>query len=383
MGTDEHQRGEDAAEDVDAHRRAVLCRDDTEVAGAGAIERRHGERAVRAHDPGNARGEQREDEEHRADVAHHSAGSGENDPALGSPDLSAIDGEHRLHRVDEATEVGHLVGRQHQQDAEDRDAVEDHGGHGAAGDRKRDIFLRVGHLIARAAGQLEAHKLEHQHRHEQHDATELRCVVGQPETVDAVLHCVDDDRDREEAQQQEARVGADRGDPLADLERQDGREHADPDEEQGEDVEGDCVELGLIEEERREHRRGAHRESATEPDRVGDPVEEVVDRAGETPEGDAHPDVGATLLREGSAQLGEQECRRDEEDHRHDHHPGERAGPLGGHGADRVDTDKGADQEEQDVEATEVLAQLRLLDELCLSDVVGHDGVFGGHANLR
>ena len=104
-------------------------------------------------------------------------------------------------------------------------------------------------------------------------------------------------------------------------------------------------------------------ERAADPDRVGDPVQEVVHRPGQVAEGQPGPEVRAAFLREGRAELGEQQRLRDEEDHREDHHPGEGLTAALGDGGDRVHADDRADEEEQDVEAAEVALQLLTFDD--------------------
>ena len=80
------------------------------------------------------------------------------------------------------------------------------------------------------------------------------------------------------------------------------------------------------------------------------------------PEGQPGPEVGAAFLREGGAELGEQQRLRDEEDDREDHHPGEGLAAALRDRGDRVHADDGADEEEQDVETAEVTLQLLPLD---------------------
>ncbi len=79
-------------------------------------------------------------------------------------------------------------------------------------------------------------------------------------------------------------------------------------------------------------------------------------------EGESRPKVGAALLGEGGTELSEQECLRYEEHNREYDHPGEGFAAVGSDGGDRIDTDDGADEEEQDVEPAEVPAQFSRLD---------------------
>jgi hypothetical protein len=84
---------------------------------------------------------------------------------------------------------------------------------GRACDRERDVPLRVDHLLAGAAGQLEADEVEQQDTHQQHEAACRRLVPAGSEPVRAVLDRVDDHRDREQPEQEEAGECAGRGQP--------------------------------------------------------------------------------------------------------------------------------------------------------------------------
>ena len=86
-------------------------------------------------------------------------------PSAAVVDVPAVDREDGLHGVEEAAEAGDLRGRQHEQDRQDRHAVEQHGAERRAEDGERHVLLRVLHLVARGVGQLEADVVEEQHRH--------------------------------------------------------------------------------------------------------------------------------------------------------------------------------------------------------------------------
>ncbi len=96
-------------------------------------------------------------------------------------------------------------------------------------------------------------------------------------------------------------------------------------------------------------------ERAADPDRIREPVEDGVDTRDEAPECEPCPDVAAALLGEGGTELGRQEGVGDEEQDGQDEQPGEALGAVRGDLPERVDADDGADQEEVDVEAAEVL----------------------------
>ena len=116
---------------------------------------------------GRAAREQRPDEAGGGEVAEDLAGADERGGhgAVGRRlDAAAVDGEDRLHRVDEAAEARDLVGRQHEQDGEDRRAVEQERPDRGAHHGERHIALGVLHLIAGGVGELEADVVEEQHR---------------------------------------------------------------------------------------------------------------------------------------------------------------------------------------------------------------------------
>ncbi len=201
----------------------------------GAVVARDRLGAVGAHDPGRAARHQHPDEAERGDVAEYVPGAGQRRRAVGG-DRAAVDGEDGLHRVDEAAEVRDLARRQHEQDHQHRDAVEeDRGGRGAQ-DRERHVPLRVDHLLARRVRQLEADEVEEQHRHRGDEDRVGRLERAGAEAVHAVLERVDQDRDREEREQDHPRERADRRDPLADVEREDRAPHREPDEAEQEHV---------------------------------------------------------------------------------------------------------------------------------------------------
>ena len=250
------------------------------------------------------------------------------------------------------------AGRQHDQDADHGQRVEDDAGHGGAGDGERHVALRVGHLLARAVRQLEADEVEQQHADQEHEAAGRRRVARRAQPVGAVLGRVDDDREDEQAEQEEPGEGPGRGHPLAHAERGDRGHDGQPDEGQRDDVEHRGGHGVPVVEEHLDGADAGDGERAADPHRVGDPVQEVVHRPGQVPEGQPGPEVGPAFLREGGAELGEQQGLRDEEDDREDHHPGERLAAALRDRGDGVHADDRADEEEQDVEAAEVLLQL-------------------------
>jgi len=263
--------------------------------------------------------------------------------------------------------------RQHDQDAEHRQRVEDDAADGRPGDAERHVALRVDHLLAGAVGQLEADEVEQQDPGQQHEPARRGLVAAGPEAVHAVLAGVDGHRDGEQAEHQEPGERARRRQPLAVAERRDGRDDRDPDEDQRHHVgHRGGQRVAVVEEDHHPADAGGGQRPA-DPDRVGDPVQEVVHRPRQVPERQPGPQVRPALLRERGAELGEQQRLGHKEDQREDHHPGERLPAPLGDGGDRVHPDDRADQEEQDVEAAEMSLQRRTLRD------GGRGHVDGGH----
>jgi hypothetical protein len=69
-------------------------------------------------------------------------------PSLGRHDVAAVDGEDGLDGVDEAAEARDLSGGQHEQDRQDRRAVQHERPDRRADDRERHVLLRVLHLVS-------------------------------------------------------------------------------------------------------------------------------------------------------------------------------------------------------------------------------------------
>ncbi len=132
-----------------------------------------------------------------------------------------------------------LLRGQHEQDAEDRNDVHQDAGDPAAQHRQRNVLLRVLHLLGRAVLQLETDVVEEEDRHEPEEDRARRAELTRLEARDAVLDAVDDHREREEAEHDEAQDRAEVRDPLAVAQRDDRDADRDPDEDQLEDVVAD------------------------------------------------------------------------------------------------------------------------------------------------
>ncbi len=222
------------------------------------------------------------------------------------------------------------------------------------------VLLGVLHLVAGRARQLEAHVVEEQHGHECDEQRVGRLELPSAREAEAVLERVDDRADHEQAEHEDPGPGSEGRDPLADPEGEDCRVDREPDVREADEVEQPRV-VTDREEELIDGRDRQERERGPDPDRVAEPVEDGVDGRHEPPPRKPRPDVRATLLRERRAELCNGQRIRDEERDREEDEPREALGPLGRDDAERVDADDGADEEEVDVEAREVLLELGLL----------------------
>ncbi len=273
--------------------------------------------------------------------------------------VPAEHGQRLLERVREAGQAGRLVRGQHDQDAEHRDPVEQRGRHHRLDDARRHVPGRVLHLLAGRVGQLEADQAEQDQRHQRDEAAGRRAG-----------RCPR--RGRGSRSRRRRRRPATLNRPssrkraiapivathLPTLNDRIANSTPGPDEDRREDVlERRRVVLAVVEEGDQAAERGADQRPA-HPDRVGHPVEEVVDRAGQVAERHPHPDVRAALAGVGRTQLGEQQRGRHREQQHADQQPGEALAARRGQRAQAVDPDQRAHQEEEDVRAAEVLLQL-------------------------
>ncbi len=288
---------------------------------------------------------------------------------------AAVDvAEHHVGRAHEAVDALDLAGGQDDEDAEDRQRVEDHRGDRAVDDRLRHVLLRIDHLLGRAVRELEAHVVEEQQRHDAQEHQRARGrggagdEVAEAEAVDAVLERVDEHGEREEQEHEGPADGAEVRDPLAPVERRDGDDDADPDEDELEEQVDDRRvteerDLGTAEVDEVLRERAARQEAerASDPERVRDPVEHGAEAGRQAPVAELHPLVRAALLGERRAQLAHDERVGQEEENREDGDPEERLGAERRDLAERVDADHRADREEQHVHAPQALLELALL----------------------
>ena len=256
-----------------------------------------------------------------------------------------------------------LLWREHEQDAEDRDRVEQNAGDGAADDRDRHVPMRIHHLLGRAVLELEADVVEEEVRDEAEEHGRGGRQVAGRDAVCAVLRRIDDRRDREEAEHEYPREAARGRDPFPLLQSRDRDPDREPDEEQLEDIVAHRAEADVGQHARAPGISGDERERAADPERVRHPVEDRGDARVEAAEGHLRPLVGTTLLRERAADLGHHERVGQHEGKRQHDEPGESLSAGAGDQAKRVEPDEGADREEEHVEAPQRLLQLRLLRE--------------------
>ena len=273
---------------------------------------------------------------------------------------AAIDAEGLRDGIDEAADARHGFGRQHEDDAADRDHVEEDAENAAAQHRERHVVLRVLHLLGGAVLQLEADVVEEQHRHETEEHGPRRREVGGAEAGDPVLDAVDDHRDREEAEDEDAHEGADVRDPLALTQRDDRDADRDPDEDELEEVVAERA-VPDVEDVRAPGVGRDEGERAADPERVRDPVEDRRDTPVQSAEGELDPLVRATLHRERAPDLRHHEHVRRHEEQRERHEPEEALGAVRRDRAERVQPDECADREEDHVEPPQRFDELALL----------------------
>lgn len=115
------------------------------------------------------------------------------------------------------------------------------------------------------------------------------------------------------------------------------------------------------------------RQRAADPDGRLDPVGQRDQRAGERAERQPRPHVGATLPGDRGAQLGHDQPGGQEEQHRHDHDPGDRLGPVLRHRPQRVEHHDRGDQQADGVQPAELPPQLGLF-HTCVLGVAEHRG---------
>ena len=101
---------------------------------------------------------------------------------------------------------------------------------------------------------------------------------------------------------------------------------------------------------------GQQRERRSDPDRIGEPIEDRVDARDTTAPGHPGPDIGSTLFGKGRPKLRDQQAVGNEEEDGEEDQPEEALGSFDGNLPERVDANDRADQEEEDVEAAEVTA---------------------------
>jgi hypothetical protein len=116
-----------------------------------------------------------------------------------------------LDGVDEAAQAGDLRRREHEQDREDRCAVERERPDRGAQDGERHVLLRVLHLVAGSVRELEPDVVEEQHRDGRDEDAPRRLELARAHAVDAVLRRVEDHGEGEEAEHADAHPRADRG----------------------------------------------------------------------------------------------------------------------------------------------------------------------------
>ncbi|SKV48144.1 Uncharacterised protein [Mycobacteroides abscessus subsp. abscessus] len=209
--------------------------------------------------------------------------------------------------------------------------------------------MRIDHLFGRVRGHFKTQEIEDNHGYHRNESRIGPGEVAGVHGLQTVLVRIDDHRRDEQPQQGDTCGGAHQKDPSpkpdtgADHTRrtpyEDGGGHPFPQTRQREEelFKGD-------------HRDDAER--ATDPHRIGDPVEELIDTCGELAERKLGPHIGAALLRESRPQFRGEQPVRQEEDDCDQRHPQEPLRPIGADRAQGVDTHQRTDQYREDVHAT-------------------------------
>ena len=270
-------------------------------------------------------------------------------------DRPAVHGEDRLHGVDQAAQRGHLLGREHDQDGQDGDAVHQRLPDPGPGDGHRDVAPRVAHLLPGGRGQLDPDEGVEEHRHHGDEGGAGRRQVADGDAVDPVAGAVEGHADGEEGEQADLPDGPAGRQPLAVAQRHHRPQRGQADEPGPEQVQG---RLGQLAEEAPVDRHGHDRDRPAQPHGRARPVQQGGEGAGEAPEGHPHPDIGPALVGDGRAQLGAGQGRGDEEEDEQHHQPGEGLPAADGDGPDGVDHHHGRDEEEDGVEPAQLPAQL-------------------------
>src|SRR5699024_4076375 len=122
-----------------------------------------------------------------------------------------VDGEHRLHGVEEPTDAGDGLSWQHEQHSQHRQDVAQGGDEPRAGDGYGYVVLRVLHLVRSAVRGLESEVGEEQERDESEEAAEAGAEVREVERLNTVLDGVDDRGEEEEGDEDDLEHTPERG----------------------------------------------------------------------------------------------------------------------------------------------------------------------------
>ena len=323
-------------------RRAGPGRDPAEAGRADAVEAGRGLGARGRHHPGEPVGDQDPEEGERGQAA---------DQAL----PGAVDDEDGGQGVDEAGQAGEPVGRDDQHDGQHRDGVHDAGEDAGADDRGRDVAGRVAQLLAGGRRQLEAEEVVDQHGSDHGEHRPGGDQVAGGRAVDAVAGRVDDDGRGEEGEQPDLGGGAGQRDPLAGPQGRGRRGDRHPDEGQRHRHPPDALEG---DDQPVDDGHGGDGQGAADPDGRLQEVDERDQRPGVAAEGQPRPDIGAALVGEGGAQLGDDQPGGHEEAHRHHGQQGQRLGPALGHRPQGVEDHDGRDQQADRVQPPQLPAEL-------------------------
>jgi hypothetical protein len=172
----------------------------------------------------------------------------------------------------------------------------------------------------------------------------------------------------EEAEQGHLGGRPGQGDPLAGPQRRHGQRDRRPDKGKGH---RDPPAALQGHEQPVDHGDAGDGGRAADPDGRLHEVDERDQRPGVAAEGQSRPHVRAALVREGRAELGDDQPGGHEEEHGHDGQPDQRLGAALGDRPEGVENDDGRDQQADRVQPSQLAAELGPLDERAL----GGDGI--------
>src|SRR5690348_5716047 len=153
-------------------------------------------------------------------------------------------------------------------------------------------------------------------------------------------------QNNEDTKETHLHVGAKDGEPLAEAQRHNREPGRAPDKDQGDHDFDNCFAggvakkliVGIAKPENLNRADGGNGKGASNPERVGDPVEHCSQRPKETASSHLTPLVDATLLSKGAAEFGGKQAIREQKGHSGDEEPGKSLSAISCNSAKSIDT---------------------------------------------